>query len=367
MLYYLKLHIEDLNNMITPFSSPVSYSSNHHKLAPLIASSQSSSYQPENEKLQSIINEMNQRSTNLAYGLGVGLGKLLGTRTDEDGVKTESEVAYKHIKTSNNVTEPFSNYFDQLFPQDIIRVLYIELDPGVDDGAALLQLLAENSSNQEQQKKIEIVGIVPCVGNAVLTQTEQNTMQFLELTGNQQINVYPGAIAPLAIENNQTAIEEMEKAINEIHFYGQDGESDVGGWPKVTMNMQETAGYLFAANLIMNASPDAPLTLVSTSSLTELSKTLSELEKMEAQKGLTLGSFAKHINAISIMGGCLDPKVGCNAPFNVPDHLKNSEANFYFDAPAAQQVFAICQKYGIPILLAPLDLTQEPGLLWTKE
>lgn len=331
-----------------------------------------SSTELEAKRLQSIIDEMNHRATNPAYGLGVALGRWLGTRSEDKNEIKFTNKQVKHISKSglsekrSSHSVPLTDYYQKLFPQDTLRLLYIELDPGVDDGAALLQILARAVKNKKNQKKVEIVGIVPCVGNAVLSQTEQNTLQFLELTNNQNINVYPGAVAPLAIEQNQTAIEEMNKAIQATHFYGYDGEEDVGGWPKVTMKLQNTSGYKFAAARISEASTEAPLTLVSTSALTELSKTLTELERLDSEKGLPRGSFAKNINAIAIMGGCLNPSSGCNAPFDVPDDQKNSEANFYFDTPAAQNVFSICQRYGIPILLAPLDLTQQPGLLWTR-
>lgn len=341
-----------------------------------VATSQSSLWSEEEEfdPLQRVIEEMNRRATT-PFGFGVGIGRAIGTHSDQASDDPLSiEKILKNVKREGvkkrapSVTAPFSKYYSQLFPQHTLRVLYLELDPGVDDGAALLQLLAVwKSPSTDGKKKIEIVGIVPCVGNAILSQTEKNTLQFLELTESQDIKVYPGAIAPLAIENNQTAIKEMNKQINATHFYGYDGEEDVGGWPKITMDLQKIPGYKFAATMISNSSSEAPLTLVSTSALTELSKTLIELERLDEIKDLPPGSFAKNINAISIMGGCINPKVGCNAPFNVPDYQKISEANFYFDSPAAQIVFTMCQKYGIPILLAPLDLTQQADLLWTKK
>ncbi|MDB6081093.1 MAG: inosine-uridine preferring nucleoside hydrolase [Chlamydiia bacterium] len=334
-----------------------------------------------NDDLQSSTVDTVNHSPSIAYKIGTKLGRWLGTRTDESDKKESDAVAVKSVRklqkissreipaTFSSKAEPFSSYYNQLFPQDTLRILYLELDPGVDDGMALVQFLAAAAKNtgSKESKKVEIVGIVPCVGNTELIQTEQNTMQFLMLTENQNIGVYPGAIAPLAIENNQTAIDEMNQAINATHFYGHDGESNVGGWPKVTMQMQTTPGYKFAADQISQSSPDKPLILISTAALTELSKTFTELANLEAQNGLTPGAFAKNINAISIMGGCLSREAGCNAPFDVPDDQKNSEANFYFDSPAAQHVFSVCQQYNITILQAPLDLTQQPGLLWTKE
>ncbi len=326
--------------------------------------------------VQKILAEMERRNDPF-YVLGRWIGKLIGTVNDDQPsftaasvTKVKREKAPRQIAPPQaNVSVSFQDVYQNLFPQDTLRVLYMELDPGVDDGAALMQLLATraNGSRLENGKGLEVVGIVPCVGNAILPQTLLNTMQFLTLTDNEDIKVYPGAIAPLAIANNQTDIQEMNTGINATHFYGYDGESDVGGWPKVTMSPESKRGYKFAAEQIYKATPETAITLVSTSALTELSKTLTELEKMDSEQHLPPGSFAKNINAISIMGGCISQTAGCNAPFNVSDNEKNSEANFYFDTPAAQNVFAVCQKYGISILLAPLDLTQQPGLLWGKQ
>ena len=344
--------ISSANSFMTFFSEQVAANSALTSQSLQISQDASQKRDP----VQTVLSVMAQRNQ-LGYGIGYSLRGLLGT--DSEPVKRSIEV------NAANDTVPLTDVYEDLFPQETLNVLYIELDPGVDDTAALIQLLA---AAKNTPKRINIVGIVPCVGNAILPQTEQNTMQILELTGSQNIPVYPGAVAPLAIEQNQTAINAMNQAINATHFYGYDGEEDVGGWPPVTMKLQTTPGYQYAANLISTASTDAPLTLVSTSALTELSKTLSLLESLDVQKGVLPGTFVQKINAISIMGGCVNPaQVNCNAPFNVPDNQKNSEANFYFDSPAAANVFAICQKYAIPILLAPLDLTQLPGILWTKK
>lgn len=292
------------------------------------------------------------RINNLGYGMGVLLRRIW------DATFVTSEKPAQKILSDKS---SFKEVYPKIFPEGTLRIIYVELDPGVDDGAALLQLLAE-----PDKQKIQILGIVPCVGNAIRSQTELNTKQFLELTQKKNIPVFPGAISPLAIENNSKAILEMEKGINETHFYGHDGEEDVGGWPKTSIPMQKTPGFIFTAESIANASPKAPITLVSTSALTELAKTIEHLTFLEKKNKVPLGTYARKISAISIMGGCIDPKkTACNAPFNTTN--KTSEANFYFDSPAARAVFAYCERYSVKILLSPLDLTQESGLLWTGE
>jgi inosine-uridine nucleoside N-ribohydrolase len=325
--------------------------------------------------------EMDRRATNIAYGIGRLLGKWLGTVKDEPEYlpPASASTALRVNKGSEkrqendfnlNGTVPLMNYYNQLFSQETIRILYIELDPGVDDYLAMMEFLSimAKDSRLTNGKKIEIVCVIPSVGNAILPQTILNTLKMLAITNNLNIKVYPGANAPLAIENNQTAIIAMESGINATHFYGYDGLEDIGGWPQVNIKAQTTAGHIAAAQNIYASSPDNPITLISTSVLTNLAKTLIELERLDQENGLPAGSFANKIAAISMMGGCVFPATaGCNAPFNVPDNEKTSEANFYFGVKEAQLVFSKCQQYGITILLAPLDLTQQPGLLWTKE
>lgn len=332
------------------------------------------------KELQSIIDEMNRRATDFGYGLKFAqrreFTKLersskeeeiyeklsrISSKKKELDVKTDKKLKHK-VFSELSKEEPYLPYHRQLFPHKTARILYLSLDPGVDDALAKFQLLAAS-----KVEKVKVVGVVPSVGNAVLSQTIENAQKLLELSDDRNIPVYPGALAPLDIENNGTAIAEMSRGINATHFYGHDGLADIGGWPSITRGVQPIPGYQFGASLVCNASVEDPITIVATSSVTELSKVLSTLEVFDVTRGEFSRSCFKNINAISIMGGCIDPKVGCNAPFNVPDKEKTSEANFYFDPLAAQKVFSISQKHGIPILLAPLDLTQEQGLLWTKK
>lgn len=266
---------------------------------------------------------------------------------------------------SSSASQNFSTIYEKLFPGDTINVVYTNLDPGVDDAIALMQLLANLNVGEKpkNKKKVNLLGVVPCVGNAVRSQTQLNALRLLGITKNN-ILAYEGATAPLVIEKNETAIAEMERQINETHFYGHDGLEDVGGWPKVTQTKQEKPGYQFAAQSVAQASPENPITFVSTAPLTELAKTLIEIERINEAKGLALGTLFKNINAISMMGGVFDPKQA-NAPFNRKHKI--SEENFYFDVEAAKLVFEKAQQFRIPILLAPLDLTKQPGLLWTKD
>lgn len=295
------------------------------------------------------VQEEMQRRNNLGYGLGIALGKLFGT-----GEKSASVV--------NNTS--FATVSAKLFPQKNLNVFCLT-DPGVDDAMALMQFSAATQKSHRLPigKSVTIGGVIPCVGNAVSSQTEQNTRELLELVNGTSVGVFPGARCPLAIENNTAAILKMAQEINATHFYGRDGLADVGGWPNTTMGVSPTVGYKKLSEAILQASSDKPITVVSMAALTELSKTLDDLMSIDPS-----GSFVQNIAAIVIRGGCVDNSIaGCNAPDDVPDDQKNSEMSFNFDVPAAANVFAICQLYAIPVVLLPLDLTQQPGLLWTKK
>lgn len=244
-------------------------------------------------------------------------------------------------------------------------------DDGVDDALAQLLILAE----QEVSKNIVVAGMVPTVGNAILGQTEINVRRILALTGRNDIPVYPGALTPLGLEKN---VSEVDAAINATHFYGHDGLSDLPpqSWPPITIPLQKKNGYEFIAELVLNATADNPVTLMSTAALTEIYKSLCKLEKLSEKLKLPPRSFADKL-VIVAMGGIIDLNNGPNAPFDRPDYnnktcipknppCKDAEANFYWDTPATQGVFKLCAKYGIKIQLVTLDLTQNPALYWTK-
>jgi inosine-uridine nucleoside N-ribohydrolase len=220
---------------------------------------------------------------------------------------------------------------------------------------------------------INIAGMVPTVGDVVLEQAEINMFRVLESTDQRNIKVYPGSLTPLGLEKNVT---EVNAGIKAVHFYGHDGLEDVGGWPITNMSLQKQPGYDFMAELILYTSSDKPITIVSTAALTEIYKMLVRSMELCELKGLDAGCFAKNVKLV-MMGGIINQASGPNAPFGWPDYnpltckstdkpCKDAEANFYWDTPATQGVFNICNKYGIKPELITLDLTQTSGLLWTS-
>lgn len=63
------------------------------------------------EGAQVVFQEMNRRSTNLGYGLGVGLRRLFVRDTDEEASTPPT-----------NATEPFLPYFSTIFPQYFLKI-----------------------------------------------------------------------------------------------------------------------------------------------------------------------------------------------------------------------------------------------------
>ncbi|MBA3537575.1 MAG: nucleoside hydrolase [Tatlockia sp.] len=245
-------------------------------------------------------------------------------------------------------------------------------DVGVDDALAHLLILSQTKNNP----LITIPGIVATVGNGILGQTAWNVRRILELVQQKNIKVYLGALTPLGLEKNVT---EVDKGINATHFYGRDALSDQPpkSWPPVTIPLEIKKGYEFIAELIINASAENPITLVSTAALTEVYKSLMYLEELCEKNNLPSGCFAHKFKLVA-MGGIIDPSNGANAPFGWPKYnnktctpkyppCMNAEANFFWDTHATKGVFDFLDKYGIVMELITLDLTQKPGLLWTKK
>lgn len=246
---------------------------------------------------------------------------------DEEGSRESSPTESKRL-------EPLTRIFP--YNNNTVNVVYLGFDAGEGDIAVLYRLLSD--------PRVKIKGVVASLGNMVVQQAAKRALQALTLAQRQHIKVYPGAIVPLGFEDNPTILKEMQSPCFSPEIKGVT-------WPEETLPLQKTPGYLFVAELI--ASGGEPITVLTTAPLTDLSKTLAKLEEMDRSAGRLAGSFAKNIRVISMVGGsfeCLH---------------ENAESNFAFDPLAAQQVFSTCQKYKIPIMLAPMDLTHRPDYMLT--
>lgn len=357
-----------LSSWMPPASEVTPSSVLTHSESSLISQDRSNSVQQEIDK---VANEMNRRATNIGYGLGAGLRKLIGEKKVSRSVDilppTNQESRSPRLTTSSDgptSNNSFINTYNQIFLGDSIRVLYAAASPGVDNAMALVQLLTAVAKGQPAAfaKKISLEAVVPTVGNVLYEQSVTNTFRLLGLTLTQGVKVFPGSIAPLPIEGNQTEVARMNEVIDRAGIYGSDGLEGIQGWPDSHLDLDAVDGPEFIAQTIAASPYSNPLTLVSTSALMNIAKAFHRLQQLEQEHAVAPGSFFGKIAAISIVEGC--HKVDANTTLGVPSFQKNS--NFYFDPVAAQQVFSLSQTYQVPIILLPLGLSEQPGLTWSS-
>jgi len=350
--------------------------------------------------INKVAQEMNRRATNVGYGLGVALGRATGTRkkrsqtdllapdsqapqsTPVQAPRSQPSAAPRArsrdpgnppLPRDNGMPVPSpkankaNSYLDaygQIFPHDSIRVIYAGLDVGVEDWLALTQMLIAQVKTALGQlpKKISLEGIVPTVGSVSREQSIKNTLRLLVLTSNQSIKVFSGAAAPLALEGNETALAEMNHWIKEAAIYGLDGlQNSTLSTPEPTLTHQDTEGFRFIAETVASSPKEKNIALVATSALTTIAKAFQELERLESDQGIPSGTLFKNIAALSIAEGYYRPETTPDAALEI--FQRNS--NFNFDPAAAQIVFSLSQRYHVPIILAPLALTEQTELSWS--
>lgn len=299
------------------------------------------------------------REPTIAYGIGRAIRKFYKWMFPTDPALKESKAQKKAAEEVDGLAATaFPPYYDALFPQDTIRIFHI-----LNSGSPTANSLAYVSSAARHSvapKKIQLLGVVAGVGKAGIRELAmRNAARIMDLAGTLNVPLYEGAEAPLGIEHNATAIAEMAKALEKMHFYGFDGLGDVAGWKaNIKPNIKPIAGHKAMAQVIITTPETEPITLVCNGPLTTVSKTLSELATLDPT-----GAYAKKM-VLVISGGCQNPTYGCDAPHHVQERDKIAEFNFNFDPAATQIVFTTCKKLNITIVLAGLDASDY--VLWLK-
>ena len=194
------------------------------------------------------------------------------------------------------------------------RKIIIDTDPGQDDAVAILLALGS--------AELEIVGITAVAGNVPLKLTEKNARKICELAGRPDINVYAGAIRPLA--------RELVTA-EEVH-----GKTGLNGpqLPDPKMKLQHQYAVDFIVETLMKEEAGT-ITLCALGPLTNVALALIREPKI-----------APRIKEIVLMGGGF---------FEGGNVTPTAEFNMYVDPQAAEVVF----KSGIPIVMMPLDVTHK--------
>ncbi len=202
---------------------------------------------------------------------------------------------------------------NELTPRDVI----LDVDTGIDDALALI--LAGRWTDA-----FRLVTVTTVAGNVDLPTATANTRAVLGLIDRADVPVAAGAAGPL-VRSLRTAPA----------FHGERGlgHLDAATWkvPRSPLLAES------AAEVIARAARERPgrLTVIATGPLTNLALAL----KMDP-------GLAGRLASLVVMGGAIGV-AGNAAPL--------AEANFLNDPEAARIVLAA----GVPILLVPLDVTEQ--------
>ncbi|MCI1974344.1 MAG: nucleoside hydrolase [Limosilactobacillus sp.] len=203
------------------------------------------------------------------------------------------------------------------------KKMILDLDTGVDDALALAYAIAAPN--------VDLIGVVASYGNNLLNKTAKNSLQLLELLG-QEVPVFKGM--EHSSTTNHFTVMQVSK---EIH--GNNGIGDIS-LPEPTQKVQTTDGIDFIIEAAHQYNKD--LIIVPTGPLTNLAAALHK----DPQISHLIGN-------VTLMGGAL------TVEGNVSDV---AEANINQDAEAANEVFTS----ELPITMVGLDVTLRT-LLTKKE
>lgn len=188
--------------------------------------------------------------------------------------------------------------------------IVLDCDPGHDDAFAILLAAAS--------KEIELLGVTTVVGNSYLENTSKNARKVLDLF-DIDVPVFAGAAKPL-----------MRNIVVAPNIHGQSG-LDGADIPPAKRKIEKTHAVDFIAEMVQKYDD---VILVPTGPLTNIAIFL-----------LKYPELAHRVRQIVLMGGGI--AFGNVTPV--------AEFNIFADPEAAKMVF----RSGIPIVMAPLDLTHQ--------
>ena len=185
-------------------------------------------------------------------------------------------------------------------------------DPGHDDAIAWLLALAH--------PELDVRAVIPVSGNVSLEKTTYNTLRILTLLGRTDIPVARGADRPL-----------IEPASHAPSVHGESG-LDGPALPEPAFAVQEGSGVALMARIL--AGSCEKVTLVPTGALTDIAAlfTLHPHLREKVERVVLMGG--------GILSGNWTPA---------------AEFNILIDPEAARIVF----RSGVPIVMAPLDVTEK--------
>lgn len=195
------------------------------------------------------------------------------------------------------------------------RKIIIDTDPGQDDAVAILMALAS-------PEDFDVLGIVAVAGNVSLAQNARNALKVVELSGRKDIKVYAGCERPM-----------RRQLVTAEHVHGDTG-LDGPDLPSPVQQLEPQFGVDFIIDTLMAHQP-GEVTLVTLGPLTNIGMALVKQPRI-----------AERIKEIVMMGG---------GYFEGGNITPAAEFNIYVDPEAADVVL----RSGVPIVMAPLDLTHQ--------
>jgi purine nucleosidase len=193
------------------------------------------------------------------------------------------------------------------------RKIIIDTDPGQDDAVAILLALAS-------PEELEVLGIVAVAGNVSLARNSLNALKVVELSGRSEIPVYAGCERPL-----------RRPLVTAEHVHGDTGLNGPD-LPEPRIALQPRHGVDFLVDSVLAHEPGT-ITLCALGPLTNLALAM-----------VRCPAIIPRIAEIVLMGG---------GYFEGGNITPVAEFNIFVDPDAADIVL----KSGVPITMAPLDLT----------
>lgn len=192
--------------------------------------------------------------------------------------------------------------------------IIIDTDPGQDDAIALLLAAAS--------PELELLGVTTVAGNVPLALTTLNARKVLELAGRRDVPICAGADRPLDVP-----------LVTAEHVHGDTGLNGVD-LPEPTLALDGRHAVDFIVQTLREREAGS-VTLCQLGPLTNIALALRQAP-----------DIAPRIRRIVLMGGGF---------FEGGNVTPAAEFNFYVDPQAAHEVFTS----GVPITMAPLDVTHE--------
>jgi purine nucleosidase len=193
------------------------------------------------------------------------------------------------------------------------KKIIIDTDPGQDDAVAILLALAS-------PEELDVLGIVAVAGNVRLALNASNALKVVELSGRTEVPVYAGCERPL-----------RRPLVTAEHVHGDTGLNGPQ-LPDPQIALQPSHGVDFLIETLL-AHDAGTVTLCTLGPLTNVA--------MAMVKAPTI---IPRIQEIVMMGG---------GYFEGGNITPVAEFNIYVDPEAADIVLGS----GVPIVMAPLDLT----------